>query len=677
MSDKNSGTMDKYSVLKEYFGHDSFRRGQEEIIDSIMSGRDALGIMPTGAGKSICYQIPSLLMDGITLVISPLISLMKDQVNSLVSSGINAAYINSSLTVTQYREVLRLAYMGVYRIIYVAPERLTVSDFVDFASAVKISMVTVDEAHCVSQWGQDFRPSYLKIAEFIGCLPYRPVVSAFTATATTTVRDDIIKMLNLNNPFVITTGFDRKNLYFGVIRPKNKYEQLKKLLLGYEGKSGIIYCISRRKVEEVCEKLRNDGYSATRYHAGLTDAERRSNQDDFIYDRCTVMVATNAFGMGIDKSNVSFVIHFNMPKNLESYYQEAGRAGRDGEKADCILMYNETDVRTNRFLIESIRESGNISDEKILDDVISRDYERLKYMKEYSTSSDCLRERILRYFGEKSPCYCGNCSSCLSRYETTDVTVDAQKIISCVYRLKQQGFSYGRKMIADVLSGKSNEKIRMNGFENISTYGIMKETSQRRIYMVIDYLIENKYLLADGKYQTISILPSAAGILKGSKRISMRIPQEEEYSRKTVREDSELFDILKELRSRIAAECNVPAYIVFSDSSLRDMCSKMPVNRGEFLNVSGVGKCKVEKYGDIFCETIVKYINGEIKSDWIKKRNRKNNRKDTVYKEWTAAEDNQLYHEIKRGMTISEIAAAHKRSIGAITSRLKKMETEQ
>lgn len=383
--------MNKYDILKEYFGHDSYRMGQEEIIDSILSGRDVLGIMPTGAGKSICYQVPAMLMDGITIVISPLISLMKDQVSALVSSGINAAYINSSLTPAQYREVFQRAYMNVYKIIYVAPERLNTAEFLSFAEYVKISMITVDEAHCVSQWGQDFRPSYLKIVEFIERLSYRPILSAFTATATGDVRSDICNILKLIDPYVITTGFDRKNLYFGVLKPKNKYLRLKELLTGYKEKCGIIYCISRKKVEEICEKLNSDGYSATRYHAGLTDSERRKNQDDFIYDRKLIMVATNAFGMGIDKSNVSFVIHFNMPKNLESYYQEAGRAGRDGGQADCILLYSGADVTTNKFLIENSRESNQELSDEALERVIQKDYERLRAMTFYCSTNECLR----------------------------------------------------------------------------------------------------------------------------------------------------------------------------------------------------------------------------------------------------------------------------------------------
>ena len=394
--------MEKHEVLKKHFGHREFREGQEEIINQILSGRDVLGIMPTGAGKSICYQVPALMMEGITLVISPLISLMQDQVISLRESGISAAYINSSLSAAEYFRTMDRAANSEYKIIYVAPERLSADDFLRLSENVQISMVTVDEAHCVSQWGQDFRPSYLKISEFMEKLAYRPVLSAFTATATKEVREDISLILRQNNPYVVTTGFDRKNLRFAVERPKKKDDTLIKLLKAYNGRSGIVYCSTRKNVEEVCDFLIEKGYSATRYHAGLSDEERGMNQDDFIYDRKTVMVATNAFGMGIDKSNVSFVIHYNMPKNLESYYQEAGRAGRDGEPAECTLLYSGADVKLNQFLIEKGNDTNEDFTEEMKESVREKDRERLKLMTFYCTTNECLREYMLRYFGEKN-----------------------------------------------------------------------------------------------------------------------------------------------------------------------------------------------------------------------------------------------------------------------------------
>ncbi|MBQ8296227.1 MAG: DNA helicase RecQ [Ruminococcus sp.] len=685
--------MDKYTILKEFFGHDGFRSGQEELIDNILAGRDVLGIMPTGAGKSVCYQVPAMLMDGITIVISPLISLMKDQVSALVSSGVNAAYINSSLTLPQYREVFRRACSGLYKIIYVAPERLNTEEFLAFAESVKISMITVDEAHCVSQWGQDFRPSYLKILEFVGHLSYRPILSAFTATATSEVRDDIISILKLKDPFVITTGFDRKNLYFGVIKPNNKYLKLKELLAGYKGKCGIIYCISRRKVEEVCEKLNYDGYNATRYHAGLTDAERRENQDDFIYDRKQIMVATNAFGMGIDKSNVSYVIHYNMPKNLESYYQEAGRAGRDGGQADCILLYGASDVRTNKFLIESSRETNSELSEDVLEEIIQKDYERLRDMNFYCTTAECLREYILRYFGEKTSNYCANCSNCIGNFETVDITVDAQKIISCVYRIRQKGISYGKTMITDVLKGSKNERVLSLGFDALSTYGIMSDYSAQKIRRIMDFLIDNGYLiLTDEEFPTVRLSAASAEILKGGKILLMKLPIESRSENKKKTEDSYyadsvLFQKLRELRNSIASKERVPAYIVFADAALKDMCRKLPVNTAEFLNVSGVGKAKAEKYGEEFCRLIAEYtaenpdeqkappgemsyIEKELSSfrDWAV-----GGSSVSSFKQWTKDEELQLRKEISSGMNMAQIASAHERTISDITLRIKKL----
>lgn len=405
--------MDQYRILKQVFGYDSFRPGQKELVESLLSGRDVLGVMPTGAGKSICFQVPGLLLPGITLVVSPLISLMRDQVNALVQAGVRGAFLNSSLTPAQYRKALSNARQGIYKIIYVAPERLLTSDFLDFALSVNISMVCVDEAHCVSQWGQDFRPGYLRIRQFLETLPTRPVVGAFTATATAQVRHDILSLLGLQHPKIVVTGFNRKNLYFDVRKPRDKFRELLQILREEGDKSGIVYCTTRKLVEEVCERLKEQGISATRYHAGLTDEERQQNQEDFLYDRKTVMVATNAFGMGIDKSNVSFVIHYNMPKDLESYYQEAGRAGRDGSPARCILLYSGADVRLNQFMIEKEKDNEEL-DEKTLREVRQKELERLKQMTFYATSRRCLRQFQLRYFGEQQvPDHCGNCSVCL------------------------------------------------------------------------------------------------------------------------------------------------------------------------------------------------------------------------------------------------------------------------
>ncbi len=421
-------------VLKQYFGYDKFREGQEKIIHSILEGKDALGIMPTGAGKSICYQVPALMLEGITLVISPLISLMKDQVSALNQAGIHAAFINSSLSFRQTLLALRYAKEGRYKIIYVAPERLETEEFLDFALQSPISMLTVDEAHCISQWGQDFRPSYLKIMDFVVKLPKRPIISAFTATATKEVREDIICILNLENPEILLTGFDRKNLYFSVQTPKNKYQTILEYIKINPNKSGIVYCSTRKNVEDVTERLQKDGISVTKYHAGLSDEERQHNQDEFIYDQKQVMVATNAFGMGIDKSNVRYVLHYNMPKNMESYYQEAGRAGRDGTPAECILFYSGQDVITNQYFIEMEKENEEM-DEEAKKLVRERDKERLKRMTFYCFTNDCLREYMLRYFGEYGSNYCGNCSNCMTQFEEVDVTEISRDIIGCVLKV--------------------------------------------------------------------------------------------------------------------------------------------------------------------------------------------------------------------------------------------------
>lgn len=609
--------MEKHEVLKKHFGHREFREGQEEIINQILSGRDVLGIMPTGAGKSICYQVPALMMGGITLVISPLISLMQDQVISLRESGINAAYINSSLSAPEYFRTMDRAANSEYKIIYVAPERLSADDFLRLSENVQISMVTVDEAHCVSQWGQDFRPSYLKISEFMEKLAYRPVLSAFTATATKEVREDISLILRQNNPYVVTTGFDRKNLRFAVERPKKKDDTLIKLLKAYNGRSGIVYCSTRKNVEEVCDFLIEKGYSATRYHAGLSDEERCMNQDDFIYDRKTVMVATNAFGMGIDKSNVSFVIHYNMPKNLESYYQEAGRAGRDGEPAECTLLYSGADVKLNQFLIEKGNDTNEDFTEEMKESVREKDRERLKLMTFYCTTNECLREYMLRYFGEKTSSFCGNCSNCNSNFETVDVTTESQKIVSCVYRVAQRKRSFGRVTIIDILHGSKSSKIISQGLDTLSTYGIMSDVPVHRIRMIMDYLIEKSFLAqTDDEYSVVKLTAESAVILKGNQKVSMKLPKEmrrsaekgkASYSSPEYDINDKLFSELRVLRNQLAMEARVPAYIVFADAALRDMCRKMPVNRDEFLNVSGVGEAKAEKYSKQFTELIQRY----------------------------------------------------------------------
>lgn len=605
--------MSKEQILKQYFGYKVFREGQEALIDHILRHDDALGIMPTGAGKSLCFQVPAMLFDGITIVISPLISLMRDQVQALITNGIPAAFVNSSLNANQTRAAIENARNGKYKIIYVAPERLDVEEFVSFSATANISMVTVDEAHCVSQWGQDFRPSYLKINDFIDKLPKRPVISAFTATATSEVKDDIIKILKLNQPFVVATGFDRENLYFEVQKPNDKYRSVINYLTNNPDKSGIIYCATRKTVEQVCSDLTDDNYNATRYHAGLTEEERTKNQDDFLYDRKTIMVATNAFGMGIDKSNVNFVIHYNMPKNIESYYQEAGRAGRDGTNADCILLYGGQDVVTNQFFIDHTNEKNDL-DPETLELVKAKERERLKQMTYYCHTTDCLRNYILRYFGDKSSNYCGNCGNCKQNFETTDILDYSKKIISCIYRMKER---YGIQMVIDTLRGSRNEKILKLQLDKLSTYGIMKEVHQSHIRDIINYLVLNEYIvLTNSEFPVAKLGVNYKELLNSDQPVLMKIQKASEKIQKETKPgktklnkyvgeiNQELLMKFKELRLKIAAENKVPAFVIFSDATLIDMCKKKPKNKAEMLEVSGVGDVKFERYGELFLNII-------------------------------------------------------------------------
>ena len=679
--------MTKYEILKSYFGHEEFRPGQEQVIDSILQGRDVLCVMPTGAGKSVCYQVPALMQSGITLVVSPLISLMKDQVNALTQSGIRAAYINSSLTQNQYRKVLDLVAGGVYKIIYVAPERLVVNHFPDVFSQVPVSMVAVDEAHCVSQWGQDFRPSYLKIVEFIDKLPYRPVVGAFTATATQKVKADIANILRLREPFTITTGFDRPNLYFGVIAPENKPNQLLELLSERRDKSGIIYCATRKAVEEVCDLLNQHGFEATRYHAGLSDRERRQNQDDFVFDRTSVMVATNAFGMGIDKSNVSFVIHYNMPKNVESYYQEAGRAGRDGSPADCILLYSAKDVFTNQFLIDH-SESNPELDREAQEQIRAKDRERLKYMTFYCTTAECLRAFILNYFGEKTQSFCGNCSNCEAGFDTADVTVEAQKILSCIARTGQR---YGINLIVHTLRGNQDRRLIGLGLDRQSTYGIMSDVPVKRIRRIMDTLILHQYvLLTNSEYPVLKLNAKANDILRHGAKLEMKVPRAIQKAKREKQEkevhpvDPGLYEELKKLRFQLAAEAHVPAFVIFSDAALRDMCEKLPQTQEEFLAVSGVGQAKLKRYGDPFLKVIAPYAGSGEKPDDPAQPEKAVPAADhqqgpfpqettETDRPWSAQEEEWLAREVENGLRITQIAGIHGRTVGSIQSRIRRL----
>ena len=602
----------KYDLLKEYFGHKNFRVGQEEIIDNILSGRDAMCVMPTGAGKSICYQIPALLFDGITIVISPLISLMKDQVAAFNASGISAAYVNSSLSLKQYEKVLDLILEGKYKIIYVAPERLVVNEFVEICKHINISMVAIDEAHCVSQWGQDFRPGYLKIPDFINLMDKRPVVCAFTATATAQVKSDILNLLKLTHPLSITTGFDSPNLFFSTVKPKNKYSELYKIIKERKEQFGIVYCSTRKAVEEVCHNLEINDFSVTRYHAGLSEEERKQNQEDFVYDRKKIMVATNAFGMGIDKSNISFVIHYNMPKNIESYYQEAGRAGRDGSNADCILLYSPKDVHTNQYLIEKTEPNPDL-DLNTQQEIKQKDFEGLKQITFYSTTTNCLRAFILNYFGEKTNLYCGKCSNCLTNFEEIDITIEAQMIMSCIAKTNQ---NYGKKMIVDILRGSKNERILSSGLQKLSTYNLMGDRREKEVLDIINSLINQGFIMTmESQYPVLKLTDISKDVLFDGKNVYMKIVK----SQKTVKnsdvdnKNTDLLNTLKTLRMKFAKAEKVPAYIIFSDKTLLEMCKRLPDTPESFLEISGVGNAKLIRYGAEFIDTIKKSKKGDFK----------------------------------------------------------------
>ena len=616
----------KEEILKNRFGYDSWRPGQEQAIDAILAGRDLLAIMPTGAGKSLCYQIPALILPGMTIVISPLISLMKDQVNALRENGCPAAYLNSSLSAAEYLQTIDDINSGNVKLLYMAPERLQRPDFT-LSQDDRVPLLVIDEAHCVSQWGHDFRTSYLEIAGFINSIKPRPVTAAFTATATPKVREDIERFLGLHTPLLINTGFDRPNLFFGVQKPVNKKYALLDIISRRIKSSGIVYCATRKATNEVYRLLLDQGIPAARYHAGLEDDERRKNQDDFIFDRKTIMVATNAFGMGIDKSNVNFVVHYNMPKNIESYYQEAGRAGRDGSPADCILLYSGQDVHINEFLISH-------SDEEIEPDpvIIAHNRELLRQMTFYATGNECLRHRLLSYFGEEAASYCGHCSVCLTEYEETDISLEARKIISCVYRLKERGRGFGKTMIIDILRGSHNEKIKRSGLDSLSVWGIMSESNARLIRIILDFLINEGFLRTEGdEYPVVTLGKAYEPILREERALSMKLPKDQKQKtpvksagKKLILEtpaqiktaentiiepisesiNKNLYEKLKDLRKYLAMKEKVPAYIIFTDASLRDMCRKKPISLTQFSAINGVGAVKLEKYGEAFINII-------------------------------------------------------------------------
>ena len=598
--------MTKEEALKTYFGYDAFRGGQEAVIDALLSGRDVMAVMPTGAGKSVCYQVPALLLPGITIVVSPLVSLMRDQVTALVQMGVPAAYLNSSLTFRQYLLALDRAKAGRYKIIYVAPERLETEGFRSFAETADISLVAVDEAHCISQWGQDFRPSYLNIPAFVNSLPKRPPVGAFTATATPDVRGDILMLLKLKAPLSVTTGFDRENLYFEVQQPSGKRAALLELVRSRPGKCGIVYCATRKTVEEVCGFLQDEGIAATRYHAGLEAEERLKNQEDFLYDRAAVMVATNAFGMGIDKSDVRYVIHYNMPKDMESYYQEAGRAGRDGAPSNCILLYSGQDVRTAQFLIEHSEPREEL-DAVTAAQLRERDRERLRQMEGYCRTRRCLRQYILQYFGESAPDYCGTCYNCLHNFEEVDISREAKLIVRCI---SETGQCFGAGIIAETLCGAVTDKVRKYHMDRESTYGALRELTQAEVRERIRCLMEEGVLEASsGPYPVLRLTEKAEDVVYGTAPLLMRSDRKEQHAVRPVPtelegEDAELFRRLRALRAKAARFQGIPAYMVFSDKTLREMAVRRPATMAQLRAVGGVGSAKAERYGRQFLEEI-------------------------------------------------------------------------
>ena len=635
--------LNSYEILKKYFGYEAFRKSQEKIIASILSGNDTLVIMPTGGGKSICYQIPAMQLNGVTIVISPLISLMKDQVDSLKNMGISAEYVNSSLSAEETSSILRRAASGEYKILYVAPEKLQNTEFVQRISQVKISQVAVDEAHCISQWGHDFRRSYLGVSEFIEKLDSRPVVSAFTATATPKVREDIVRNLGIK-PYIFVDGFDRENLKFSLVKGVNSLSYIKKYLREHSDESGIIYSSTRKEVDAIYNELKERNLRVGRYHAGLSDRERKSRQEDFIHDRIDVIVATNAFGMGIDKSNVRFVIHSNLPKDLESYYQEAGRAGRDNLDSQCVLIFNPKDIKTQRFFIENNEFESS-------QEIIDIKYEKLNAMVSYCHTSKCLRSYILEYFGDDAMENCSNCSNCLDSGEVQDITVEAQKIISCIGRAKER---YGINMIVGILAGSKNQNILKLGLDKLSTYALLNRYPQKDIRALIDLLIGDSYIeVSNGEYPVLKLTKKAYYFIKNEEKLYRKVVMVEKAE---VYEDSGAFEMLRKLRFEIAKAEGRPPFTVFSDTSLREMAKKLPVSREEMLGINGVGEVKFERYGEEFIALIE-----NIKDNSQKK----STTEETLIKPAHLSSDEFSVSLFKNGMAVEEIS--QKRNLGENT----------